>query len=104
MKRSILTVFAALTAATLAAAPAQAFKLEGGSGSASGSQHFKADDNSPFYGPQRFDLETRDLGNGQSIYKWGGSELRIGTQPSPEADFRAGWDRMFNNPLGRPPN
>ena len=102
MNRAISTICAALTAAVIAAAPAYAFKLEGGDTANSSSQGFKSNETSPFYGPQKFDVDSKDITN-NGVYKFGGGELRIGTQPNPEMDFRSGVDRMFN-PLGRPPN
>ena len=101
MNRAISTICAALTAAVIAAAPAYAFKLEGGDTANSSSQGFKANETSPFYGPKKFDFDTKDVGNG--VYKFGNTEMRVGTPSTPEADFRAGVERMFN-PLGRPGN
>ena len=101
MNRAISTICAALTAAVLAAAPAYAFKLEGGDSGNAGSQGFKANETSPFYGPKKFDLDVKD--STTNVYKFGGGELRVGAPPDPQADFRSGVDRIFS-PLGRPPN
>ncbi len=97
MNRAFPAVFAA--AALLLAAPAaQAFTLQDGGNSSAG-KSLKADETSPFYGPKKYDLDTKDSGSGS--YKFNGGEFRFGAQPNPDADFRAGLDRMFN-PLGRP--
>lgn len=96
-----LCVLAVIGLAAGFAAPAQAFTIEDGGSSKGTAKNAIADENSPFYGPKRFDLDVKEQKDG--VYKFGNSELRIGSQPSPEAEFRSGVDRMFS-PLGRPPN
>ena len=90
-----------LLAAIGLAAPAQAFTIQDGSSSKGSATNATADENSPFYGPKKFDLDVKEQKDG--VYKFGSGELRIGSQPDPQADFRSGVDRMFS-PLGRPPN
>ena len=83
------------------AAPAQAFTIQDGGSGKGTANNATADENSPFYGPKRFDLDVKEQKDG--VFKFGNSELRIGSQPDPQADFRTGVERMFS-PLGRPPN
>ena len=90
-----------LLAAIGLAAPAQAFTIQDGGSGKGTAKNATADENSPFYGPQRFDLDAKDSKDG--VFKFGNSELRIGSQPDPQTEFRSGVDRMFS-PLGRPPN
>ena len=90
-----------LLAAIGLAAPAQAFTIQDGNSDKGGAKNATADENSPFYGPKRFDLDVKEQKDG--VFKYGNSELRIGAQPDPQAEFRTGVDRMFS-PLGRPPN
>ena len=90
-----------LLAAIGLAVPAQAFTIQDGSSSKSTTKNATTDENSPFYGPKRFDLDVKESKDG--VYKFGNSELRIGAQPDPQAEFRTGVERMFS-PLGRPPN
>ena len=90
-----------LLAAIVLAAPAQAFTIQDGNSGKGAAKNATADENSPFYGPQRFDLDTKESKDG--VFKFGNTELRVGAQPDPQAEFRTGVDRMFS-PLGRPPN
>jgi len=90
-----------LLAAIGLAAPAQAFTIQDGSSSKGTAKNATAEENSPFYGPQRFDLDVKESKDG--VFKFGNSELRIGSPPDPQAEFRTGVDSMFS-PLGRPPN
>ncbi len=90
-----------LLAAIGLAAPAQAFTIQDGNSGKGTAKNAAADENSPFYGPKRFDLDVKEQNDG--VFKFGSGELRIGAQPDPQAEFRSGVDRMFS-PLGRPPN
>ena len=90
-----------LLAAIGLAAPAQAFTIQDGGSGKGAANNATADENSPFYGPRRFDLDVKEQKDG--VFKFGNGELRIGSQPDPQAEFRTGVDRMFS-PLGRPPN
>ncbi len=100
MNRTFPATLCVLAAIGLAA-PAQAFTIQDGSSSKGTANNATADENSPFYGPKRFDLDVKEQNDG--VYKFGSGELRVGSQPDPQADFRSGVDRMFS-PLGRPPN
>lgn len=100
MNRTFPATFCLLSAIGLAA-PAQAFTIQDGGSGKGTAANATADENSPFYGPKRFDLDVKEQKDG--VFKFGSGELRIGSQPDPQAEFRTGVDRMFS-PLGRPPN